>query len=173
MHVFLLSKGEDDEVWMWHKFAVSLDSVNAKISSMLIKQGLPRTTAERDHIFDIIKTCIKEPVVTVIDDYHEIKSPFFDRFLTGLALKNIPNLHVVLICRILPEIPIDELVLKGLCSTLNDLEFSYEEIGDMFKINGLNIKENEQLRLAEKTDRMDGCGVSGYAQLMPKANLLS
>jgi len=149
---FSLSKGEDDEVWMWHKFAVTLDSVNAKISSILIKQGLPRTTAERDHIFDIIKTYITEPVVTVIDDYHEIKSSFFNQFLTGLALKNISNLHVVLICRVLPEIPIDELALKGLSSVLSDLEFSYEEIGDMFRINGLEIKENEQLRLAEKTD---------------------
>ena len=89
----------------------------------------------------------------VIDDYPENKSELMDGLLT-FCRAALSNLHIVLISRTLPKIPVEELSLKGLCIELSQdsFEFNKEETGELFAQNGFPLTPEELKRLHKNTD---------------------
>ncbi len=149
-----LNSGEYDELWMWQKFSQSLADLNPKLAKRLAEYGFPQTAADLERILDLIENMLAERTVIVIDDYHENRSELMDRLLTFFARAAVDNLHIVLISRSLPEIPVEELALKGLCIELSQdsFEFNEEETGTLFAQNGFILTPEELDRLYKKTD---------------------
>lgn len=151
---FSLSTGESDDLWMWQKFCQSLTDIAPELSRRFAEYGLPQTAVDLDRILNSIEKNVTESTVIVIDDYHENKSGQMNRLLTALARACIANLHIVLISRSIPEIPIDELELKGLCMELSQdkFEFNGEETLELFALNGFSLSSEEQELLVKNTD---------------------
>jgi len=149
-----LASGENDEMWLWQKFCQSLTDINPKLAKRLAEYGFPQTTVDLERILGLIKNMLAERTVIVIDDYHENRSELMDRLLTFFARAAVDNLHIVLISRALPEIPVEELALKGLCIELSQdsFEFNEEETGELFAQNGFMLTPEELDRLHKKTD---------------------
>jgi len=74
--------------------------------------------------------------------------------LTAIARASIPRLHILIISRSYPEIPVDELELKGLCKEIsqNLFEFTQEETVELFAQNGFQLSAKEQILLCNNTD---------------------
>ena len=151
---FSLNTGEDDELWMWQRFCQSLEDISADLSRRLAGYGLPQSAVDRERILGVIKRIVMVPTVIVIDDYQENRSGALDRLITYIARGQVSNLHIVLISRSIPDIPIDELALKGLCIELSQdrFEFSREETVEMFAQNGFLLSSKEQKLLVKNTD---------------------
>ncbi len=151
---FPLSTGESDELWMWQKFCQSLADISPELSKQFIGHGLPQTAVDLDRILNIIRKTVKEPTVVVIDDYHENKSVHMNHLLTAIARASLSKLHIVIISRSIPEIPIEELALKGLCMELSqdEFEFNEEETVELFVRNGFLLSSVEQELLVKNTD---------------------
>ncbi len=151
---FSVNSYENDELWLWQKFCQSLVAADPELSRRLADYGLPRTAVDRERIIDIIQNAVTRPTVMVIDDYHENKSPSIDLLLTAIARASIPRLHIFIISRSYPEIPVDELELKGLCKELsqNLFEFTQEETVELFAQNGFPLSAEEQTLLCNNTD---------------------
>ncbi|MDX9872807.1 MAG: helix-turn-helix transcriptional regulator, partial [Clostridia bacterium] len=149
-----LNSGEYDELWMWQKFCQSLSELNPKLAKRLAEHGFPQTTVDMERILDLIKNALAERTVIVIDDYHENRSELMDGLLTFFARAALNNLHIVLISRTLPKIPVEELSLKGLCIELSQdsFEFNKEETGKLFAQNGFPLTPEELKRLHINTD---------------------
>lgn len=149
-----LNSGEDDELWMWQKFCQSLSDLSPELARRLAEYGFPQTTVDLERILDLIKNMLAERTVIVIDDYHENRSELMDRLLTFFARAAINNLHIVLISRTLPRIPVEELAVKGLCIELSQdsFEFNKEETGELFAQNGFPLAPEELKRLHKRTD---------------------
>ncbi len=151
---FSLSTGESDELWMWQKFCHSLEDISLELSNRFAEYGLPKNAVDLDRIISILKKNVTERTVIVIDDYHENKSEYMNRLITCIAGERVSNLHIVLISRSIPEIPIEELILKGLCIELSQdkFEFNKEETIELFVQNGFLLSPKEQELLVKNTD---------------------
>lgn len=149
-----LNSGEYDELWMWQKFCQSLSELNTKLARRLAEYGFPQTTVDLERILELIKNTLTERTVIVVDDYHENRSELMDGLLTFFARSALNNLHIVLISRTLPKIPVEELSLKGLCLELSQdsFEFNKEETGELFAQNGFSLTPEELQRLHSNTD---------------------
>ncbi|MEN6389376.1 MAG: LuxR C-terminal-related transcriptional regulator [Syntrophomonas sp.] len=151
---FSLSCTEDDEEWMWHKFAQCMEGINPGLATKMAQYGLPDTPMDMERILGLMRPAVTENTVIVLDDYHENKSERMNRLLTILARASIPELHLVVISRTHPDIPVEELALKGLCRELSQdrFEFDARETIELFSLNGFYLNTQEQTTLYQITD---------------------
>ena len=151
---FSFNAGESDELWMWQKFCQSLAGISPKLSERFSEYGLPQTEVDIDRIVEIMKKTVTERTVIIFDDYHESKSGHMNRLITAIAMAAVSKLHIVLISLSIPEIPIDELKLKGLCIDVSQdyFEFNVTETVELFERNGFLLSLEEQELLVKNTD---------------------
>ena len=74
-------------------------------------------------------------LILVLDDYHTINSPSVDEILIFL-IDNLPRqIHMVLVTREDPGLPLARYRARGQMAELRaaDLKFSYAEVGDFFR----------------------------------------
>ncbi len=165
---FSLYTEESDELWMWQKFCQSFEAIDPNVSKRFAEYGLPQNSVDMDRIIDMINKIVTEHTVIVIDDFHENKSKYMNDFLAFFAKKNDSKLHIMLISRSIPAIPIEELSLKGLCIELpqDEFEFNEEETVDLFEINNFFLSKKEQNLLIRNTD---GWAAAIYLMLLKYA----
>ena len=152
---FSLSSGENDEQWMWYKFSQSLSEVNPGASGKTVSAyGLPETPMDTERVIELLQSCTVKPTVVVLDDYHESRSERMNRLLTVLARAAVPDLHLIVISRSYPEIPVEELILKGMCLELSQgsMEFNTAETAELFALNGFHLSEQDRELLCRVTD---------------------
>ncbi len=155
LHVwFSLDNEESDELWMWQKFCQSFEDINLDLSKQFAEYGLPQSLVDIERIIKTIKKTVTQHTVLVIDDYHENKSEHMNAFLMAFARADVSKLHIVIISRSIPNISIDELVLKGLCIEIpqDKFEFNKEETVEFFERNGIVLSCEEQDLLIRNTD---------------------
>lgn len=87
-----------------------------------------------------------EETWVVLDNYHLIaeREKYYEE-LEGIVRKEIPNLHIILITRCVPDLGIEELRLKKLCQVIKEreLRFSIGEVKTYFEGNGIRLEEEE------------------------------
>ena len=151
---FSLSSCEEDERWMWQKFSVCLKEINPDVSKRLAQYGLPETAMDMERVIQIIASAITKQTVIVFDDYHENKSGHMNRLITAITRMSIPNLHLVVLSRSYPDLPVEELALKGLCLDIsqNVFEFDYKETAELFALNGFHLNDGKKAQLYRITD---------------------
>jgi LuxR family maltose regulon positive regulatory protein len=150
---FVLNEDEKDEIWLWQKICGSLASIDAELSRQMVEFGFPRSAFEYGYVIDLINSALTEPSILVIDDYHLNNNKSVDHIITILASACIPNFHIVIISRTYPNLPSEELVIKGVCHAVEQdvLEFSNEETIEIFEKNGFSLTPDEQNILSDMT----------------------
>lgn len=151
---FTFNTNETDSEWMWNKFCSAVRELSPDISDKLYEYGIPNTTKEAEYIVMNIRNKIKRPIVLILDDYHENKSNKFNELLITFVKAEIEDFHIILISRTMPPFPVQEFQLKNLCKVLsqNDLEFTFQEIHELFKLNGFLLESEEQKLLHKNTE---------------------
>jgi LuxR family maltose regulon positive regulatory protein len=97
----------------------------------------------------------KGKVILVLDDYHLISNPHIHEDLTFLIDNQPLSLHIVLITRADPPLPISRLRGRGLLTELRatDLRFTNEETTTFFnRIMGLELAPADIATLEERTE---------------------
>lgn len=149
-----LGHEEVDEVWVWNRICEKFKSSNTELYEQLVGIEFP-SNSQRMYLFiRTIRKYLHTPFCLVIDDYHKCKSTLIDNLLTRIVFEDIEQLHILLIGRIYPEIPFEEMLLKGYCFIIDQrmMALSKEEAGEVFKINGISLSEDEFRKMEEYTD---------------------
>ncbi len=151
---FPLCTDEDDGEWMWRKFCHSLEEVNGELAKSLAEYGLPKNNVDRERILGLFKNSLTEPLIMVIDDYHENKSPEMDQLITYLAKAAVKDLHLMLISRFRPKLSVEELALKGYCLQIAQDQFAFNEseTAQLFLENGFSLSAHELEALHENNE---------------------
>lgn len=151
---FSVRPGESDEQWTWQRLCQSLHPLDAERAKRLAEYGLPKAPVDLERVSVMLGEISTERTVLVVDDYHENKSEFLDSVFTALARASMPHFHVVLLSRTYPNIPLDELMLKGLAGELTQasMEFTSEETARFFALNGFDLTPEEETVLNRITD---------------------
>ena len=97
---------------------------------------------------------LDEPVVLVIDDLHELRSPEALRWLEHALARVPPKVQVVLSTRVDPGLGLHRLRLTGdlLEIRSGDLRFSLEETGRLLQAAGIALADAAVARLHERTE---------------------
>jgi len=104
-------------------------------------------------INDILK--IKEDFILVCDDFHNIDSPEIEKAMSFLILNMPPSMHLVIISREDPQLPLGKLRARGQLMEIRtaDLRFSLDEIKlFLSKVEGLSLSEEDVPVLYKKIE---------------------
>ncbi|MBP2666229.1 MAG: ATP-dependent transcriptional regulator, partial [Firmicutes bacterium] len=94
----------------WSGFSRLIGTVDQNCSQQLAKLGLPDTDFFLDEAINLLgKVSFPQLTLLVIDDYHLLLSPEADHFIETLIKAELPNLHVVVISRVVFGSKITEL----------------------------------------------------------------
>ena len=139
---------ESEEVlpqYIWDSLTRQLIKTNPEFGNQLRAFGFPTNSSQTDKIINIFEeyTYMTNTII-VIDDYHLCHSVELDKLIERIIRVNIEGLHILILSRIIPEMSIEELVLKGFCYQIkSDLfEVTIDEIKSYFQLNGYDISED-------------------------------
>jgi len=100
-------------------------------------------------------TAIPQEFAIVLDDYHIVNAPAVDRALTFLLKYLPPQIHLVIITRADPLLPLSRLRVRGEINEIRaqDLMFSPEETAVFLnQRHQLNLPSNDLLALTARTE---------------------
>ena len=142
-----------EDMWLWVRFCKMIESINADVGSKLLAYGVPRTTFERNRLVLMLKEVVDGETVMVFDDMHYCRNAVVIELIRYVAAEAIPNLHIVLISREYPDMPVGEMLSSGRAKIVsqNDMAFSPTECADFFTLNDAPLTEAEAGQLWAKT----------------------
>ena len=137
---------------IWEQIHTKIEATHPEAARTLKSMPFPKTLEEREKGAEILVSALREePLVLILDNYHLIQSELFHTFITFLAQYPNKNLHLLLVTRRIPALPVDELILKGCCATImpQAFQFTPEELHQYALLHGLSLTtEQEQDLLA-------------------------
>lgn len=147
-------QNEVDEAWVWKRLCRKCSEVDEEVGKLLGETELPATLQDINYLTGMIKDRIQAPFYLIIDDFQNCRSVNVERLITKLTYERIPGFHIVLISQIYPDIPYEEMFLKGYCDTINQkmLSLDKEETAEIFRINGIELRKEELDDIFKYTD---------------------
>ena len=139
----------------WQAFTRLIGKVDPDCAQNLMKLGFPDTAFFLGEALNLIENVAFPPnTVLVIDDYHLLLSAEVDQFIESLIKLEVPNLHVVIISRVVFGEKATELSLKGYCTLIDKklFELTQQEIIDYYKLCGVKLTLQEAHELFSYTE---------------------
>ncbi|WKY49000.1 LuxR C-terminal-related transcriptional regulator [Eubacteriaceae bacterium ES3] len=159
-------KATDDQVlWLkiyddsidsfWDSFARLLGELKEEIYYELSSLGFPDDSVSMREVLRLLNNLkFSTKYFLVLDDYHLLKSPEVDLFLTMLIENKIENLHIVLITRYTSFEKMEELSLKGQLYHLTREAFELREkdITEYYQECSVTISQEQARMLHSMTE---------------------
>jgi LuxR family transcriptional regulator, maltose regulon positive regulatory protein len=134
---------DSDSVYaFWAGFVRQIATVDRKCAENLAKMGFPDTSFFLAETINLIENItFPTRTILVIDDYHLLLSAEADRFIEMLIKTEIPNLHVIIISRVVFGDALTELTLKGYCTLIDKryFELTQPEILEYYQTCGVPL----------------------------------
>lgn len=136
---------ESSPQYIWESFANQLSITSPELGRQLRALGFPADAAQREKVLKIIEDAAYQTnTVMVIDDYHFAHSSELDKLIERIVRAGIEGFHILILSRTVPDIRIDELMLKGYCCLIKNhvFEINAGEIKKYFELYRHNISED-------------------------------
>jgi LuxR family transcriptional regulator, maltose regulon positive regulatory protein len=153
-----LDGGDDDPHRFWRYLLLAAGQAGPGAGTAALRR---LDAAKSDVLRDVLPTFINEvtssgaPLVLVLDDYHLITSAQVHASLAALLDRCPPQLHLVLITRADPPLPLSRLRVRGELGELRaeHLRFSLDEAREFFGNRlGTRLPEQDVHRLLARTE---------------------
>ena len=98
---------------------------------------------------------LDQPIVLVLEDYHQIENEKIDQFIELVLNQAIANLHLVITTREDPNLPLTRLRVRNQLTEIRamDLSFSLEEAGEFFSnVMRVDLSQKEIEILKNRTE---------------------
>ena len=140
--------------YFWLLLTREIFNISPEMSRQLDERGFPGDSAQIFRFINILKKFPRSSghrVILVIDDYWLIENREINDLILRLTSENLAWLNLILISRRKPRLPIEELVMKGLCVVIDydDLTFSWKDARNYFSLIGLIEDEKIQKQIYE------------------------
>lgn len=140
--------------WSWVVLALRAAGAVPQDDPLEELSCVPSNVEERMRVLTGRVERLPSPTVMVIDDFHEIDDPEVLGELGALIDRPPPNLHLVLISRAEPALPLHRLRLAGGLVEIrgDDLAFTAEEASLLLASPVLHLDSGEVAALRERTE---------------------
>lgn len=146
--------------YCWERLTSRIAQRDTKMAGKLLELGFPENPPQQAKIVTLIcEKKYQEPTVLVIDDYQLIDCEETASLLTLIVGERVENLHIVLLARDTPCLPVSDLEQRGLCWLVGQevLQFRVPEIRAYLELMECPAEGN----LAERLGRWTGGWISG------------
>jgi LuxR family transcriptional regulator, maltose regulon positive regulatory protein len=153
-----LDSGDNDPMRFWRYLLLAADQAGSAAGAAALKR---LDAAGSDVLRDVLPAFINvlvsadAPLVLVLDDYHLVTGAQVRASVAMLLDRSPPQLHLILITRADPALPLSRLRVRGDLAELRaeDLRFSAAEALEFFSDRpGLQLSEQDVLRLLARTE---------------------
>jgi len=153
-----LDSGDDDPKRFWRYLLLAADQAGSAAGAAALRR---LDAAGSDVLRDVLPTFVNEltsaeaPLVLVLDDYHLVTSAQVHASVATLLDRSPPQLHLMLITRADPPLPLSRLRVRGDLAEVRaeDLRFSPAEALEFFSDRlGTQLSEQDVLRLLARTE---------------------
>jgi LuxR family maltose regulon positive regulatory protein len=156
-----LDGGDNDPKRFWRYLLLAADQAGSAAGAAALRR---LDAAGSDVLRDVLPAFVNElasaeaPLVLVLDDYHLVTSAQVHTTVTTLLDRSPPQLHLMLITRADPPLPLSRLRVRGDMVELraDDLRFSAGEAVEFFssRLEGVGplLSEQDVLRLLARTE---------------------
>jgi LuxR family transcriptional regulator, maltose regulon positive regulatory protein len=153
-----LDSGDSDPMRFWRYLLLAAGRAGSPAGAAALKR---LNAAGSDVLRDVLPAFVNAlvsadtPLVLVLDDYHLVTSPQVHTSVAMLLDRSPPQLHLILIARADPPLPLGRLRVRGDLAELRaeDLRFSAAEALDFFSGRpGPQLSEQDVLRLLARTE---------------------
>ena len=153
-----LDSGDDDPKRFWRYLLLAADQAGSAAGAAALRR---LDAAGSDVLRDVLPTFVNEltsaeaPLVLVLDDYHLVTSAQVHASVATLLDRSPPQLHLTLITRADPPLPLSRLRVRGDLAEVRaeDLRFSPAEALEFFSDRlGPLLSERDVLRLLARTE---------------------
>lgn len=130
----------------WGGFSKLFAEIDSSAVLGLMQLGIPNDSVSRQAALNLVKELkLPSKTVIVLDDYHYIEQDDIHNFIDFLVRNKIPNLHIVIIARLVVLDNLDELKLKGYAHHISQeiFELTPNEISRYFRLCGINLQAEE------------------------------
>jgi LuxR family maltose regulon positive regulatory protein len=154
-----LDESDNDTTRFWSYIAKAIETLSAGISddvlALLNSYSSPPIEEVLITLINAIDSTLQHEFALVLDDYHYIETESIHASLTFL-LEHLPqNMHLILITRIDPPLPLARFRAHNQLMEIRtvDLRFTYEETITYFQQSmKLNLSSKEVAQLVERTE---------------------
>jgi LuxR family transcriptional regulator, maltose regulon positive regulatory protein len=153
-----LDEGDNDPVRFISYLVVALQTIKAGLGEGLLavlqSHQPPQTEAILTSLINDIST-IPEQFILILDDYHSIDSQAVDQALTFLVEHLPPQMHLVIVTREDPSLPLARLRVRNQLTELRaaDLRFTPAEAAEFLnRMMGLNLSAESIAALEARTE---------------------
>lgn len=153
-----LDEGDNDPARFLNYFISALQTIDkdfgTRIVSLIQSPQPPRFESLLTELLNEI-TAIQDDFILVLDDYHLIDSRAVDDALTFVLEYLPPRMHLAIITREDPHLPLARYRARGLLTELRaaDLRFSSSESADFLnQVMGLNLSKGDIDALKDRTE---------------------
>ncbi|MEV4641434.1 LuxR C-terminal-related transcriptional regulator [Actinoplanes sp. NPDC049548] len=151
-----VDRGENDAQSFWAYVVAALRAAGAVPAGNPLGewQTVPSDDDERVRALGGGLKRLHAPTVVVIDDFHEIDDPGVLSELSALIDPPPPDLHLILISRSEPLLPLHRLRLAGALGEIRarDLAFTRDEASRLLTRPGLDLGADDVAALVERTE---------------------
>ena len=153
-----LDSGDNDPKRFWRYLLLAADQTGSAAGTAALRR---LDAAGSDVLRDVLPVFVNElasaegPLVVVLDDYHLVTSRQIHATVATLLDRSPPQLHLVLITRADPPLPLSRLRVRGDLAELRaeNLRFSAGEAAEFFSSRlGPLLSEQDVLRLLARTE---------------------
>jgi LuxR family transcriptional regulator, maltose regulon positive regulatory protein len=153
-----LDGGDNDPMRFWRYLLLAADQAGSASGAAALRR---LDAAGSDVLHDVLPAFVNAlvsadaPLVLVLDDYHLVTSAQVRASVATLLDRSPPQLHLMLITRADPALPLSRLRVRGDLAELRaeDLRFSAAEALDFFSDRmGPQLSERDVLRLLARTE---------------------
>lgn len=133
---------DDDATVLWEKVCDAIDAIDTSAADELRTTGIPHDPWEISRIVKIARRRCTAPLVICMDDVHLLSDDNPALSLIGaLAFEQIENLHILLVTRREPALPMGTLLSKDLCAKIDEtaLRFDRDETAGYLSMRGLRL----------------------------------
>jgi LuxR family transcriptional regulator, maltose regulon positive regulatory protein len=153
-----LDGGDSDPMRFWRYLLLAADQAGSAAGAAALRRlDAAGSDVPRDVLPAFVNALVAAdaPLVLVLDDYHLVTSAQVHSSVAMLLDRSPPQLHLMLITRVDPALPLSRLRVRGDLAELRaeDLRFSTAEALDFFSDRpGPQLSEQDVLRLVARTE---------------------
>ncbi len=151
-----LDKGDNDPARFWSYVVAAIQQIKPEIGQSAQEMlNSPKLRESEPAVISLVNDLTSISLILILDDYHVIDNPRIHNSLGFLLEHQPPQLHVILITRADPPLPLARLRAHGQLNEIRayDLQFSTEETTNLFNtLLNFNLSASQVKILVQHTE---------------------
>ena len=157
--------GEGVAAYLWEHHCALLAKLGSPLAPVMRRFSFPAALPQCIRFTEEARTVLEDsPHLFVLDDYHFLQSQKYNVLLETIARAAIPDSSFLVLSRVRPDLPLEELNIKGACAIYDQDLLTFTEADTVRLYNGYGIPDRNVASKAWETSEGWGAALWLHAQ---------